>query len=83
MKYYYTRTRMNFVSTAITSVGVSGGTATIEGTGTVNGVSGYTFKATVINGSPDRFGIVILKSGVHYYKVDPSKNISGGDLAIQ
>ena len=83
LKYYYTKTRMNFVSTAITLVSVSGKTAMIEGTGTVNGAAGYTFKATVINGSPDRFGIVIHKASVSYYKVDSPKNISGGDLMIQ
>ena len=55
LKYYYTRTRMNFVSTGITGVSVSGNTATISGTGTVNGVGGYTIIATVANGSPDTF----------------------------
>jgi hypothetical protein len=42
-------------------------TATITGTGTVNGVAGYTFTATITNGSPDHFEIVILKSGNPYY----------------
>ena len=83
LKYYYTRTRMNFVSTGIMSVSASGNTATISGTGTVNGASGYTFTATVTNGSPDTFGIVIRKSnGSTYYSAGP-KNVSGGDLAIQ
>jgi hypothetical protein len=83
LKYYYTRTRMNFVSTGITSAFLSGNTATISGTGTVNGVGGYTFTATMTNGSPDTFGIVIKKSdGTIYYSVGP-KNISGGDLVIQ
>jgi hypothetical protein len=83
LKYYYTRTRMNFVSTGITSVSVSGNMATISGIGTVNGVGGYTFTATVTNGSPDTFVIVIKKSdGTTYYSAGP-KNISGGDLVIQ
>ena len=83
LKYYYTRTRMNFVSTGVTAVSALGNTATISGTGTVNGVGGYTFTATVTNGSPDTFAIVIKKSdGTTYYSVGP-KNISGGDLAIQ
>ncbi len=82
-KYYYTRTRMNFVSTAITSVSVSGNTAVISGTGTVNGAGGYTFTATVVNGSPDIFTIVIKKSdGSTYYSAGP-KNISGGDLVFK
>jgi hypothetical protein len=50
---------MNFVSTGITAVSASGNMATISGTGTVNGVAGYTFTATVSNGSPDSFSIVI------------------------
>jgi hypothetical protein len=74
---------MNFVSTGITAVSVSGNTATIAGVGTVNGVAGYTFTATVTNGSPDSFGIVIKKpDGTTYYSAGP-KNISGGDLVIQ
>ena len=83
LKYYYTRTRMNFVSTGIMAVSASGNTATTSGTGTVNGVGGYTFTATVTNGSPDSFGIVIKKSdGTIYYSAGPM-NISGGDLVIQ
>lgn len=82
LKYYYSRTRMNFVSTAITSVSDTGSTATIAGTGTVNGVSGYTFTATVTDGTPDTFGITIKKSdGSTYYSAGPGA-ISGGDLII-
>ena len=70
---------MNFVSNGITSVSASGNMATISGTGTVNGVGGYTFTATVANGSPDGFGLVIKKSdGSTYYSAGP-KNISGRD----
>jgi hypothetical protein len=83
LKYYYTRTRMNFVSTGITSVSISGNIATITGNGTVNGVGGYTFTATVNNGTPDNFYIVVRKAdGSTYYSAGP-RNISGGDLAIQ
>jgi hypothetical protein len=82
LKYYYSRTRMNFVSTGITEVAVSGNIATISGTGTVNGVSGYTFTSTVNIGSPDSFGITIKKSdGSVYYSAGPG-NTSGGDLVI-
>lgn len=62
---------------------MSANTTTISGAGTVNGVGGYTFTATVTNGSPDSFGIVIKKSDSSpYYSAGP-KNVSGGDLAIQ
>ena len=83
LKYYYTRMRMNFVSTGISSVSVSGSTAIIAGSGIVNGSGDYRFIATVTNGSPDNFSIVIKKSGGSpYYSAGP-KNISGGDLVIQ
>ena len=73
---------MNFVSTAITAVAISGGTATISGTGTVNNVAGYTFTATVTTGTPTSFGIVIERSdGSTYYSAGPM-NISGGNLTI-
>lgn len=82
LKYYYSKTRMNFVSTGITEVSMSGNTATISGTGKINGVSGYTFTATITDGSPDSFGIIIRKAdgGIHY-SAGPGA-ISGGDLII-
>lgn len=82
LKYYYSRTRMNFVSINILSLSVSGNTATISGMGTVNGVSGYTFIATVTDASPDIFKIEIKKSGSVYYTAGP-KSITGGDLVVQ
>jgi len=83
IKYYYSRTRMNFVSTGINAVNFSGSTASISGTGTVNGAAGYTFTAMVTNGAPDSFGITIKKpDGTTYYTAGPSV-ISGGDLVIQ
>jgi putative hemolysin len=82
LKYYYTKTRMNFVSTTITEFSLSGNTVSISGSGTVNGVSGYTITATVTNGSPDSFGITIKKAdGSVYYSAGPG-NTSGGDLVI-
>ncbi|MEW5802680.1 MAG: choice-of-anchor Q domain-containing protein [bacterium] len=81
-KYYYSRTRMNFVSTQVTTVSIAGSTATISGTGTVNGVGGYTFTATVTDGSPDSFGIIINKpDNSPYYSKGPATT-SGGDLII-
>jgi hypothetical protein len=82
LKYYYVRTRMNFVSTSVTGVSVSGNTATVTGKGTVNGANGYTFTATVTDGSPDSFGITIRKSdGTIYYSAGPG-SVSGGNLVI-
>lgn len=50
LKYYYSRTCLNFVSTGISSVSFSGNSATINGTGSVNGAEGYTFTASVVDG---------------------------------
>ena len=82
LKYYYSQTRMNFVSTEITEVSVSDNTCTISGTGLVNGGEGYTFTAQVIDETPDSFGITINNpDGSTYYAVD-SGVVSGGDLLI-
>ena len=73
---------MNFVSTGFTEASVSGNTAAISGTGTVNDVDGYTFTASVSDGDPDNFGITISNSdGSTYYTAGPGA-ISGGDFAI-
>ena len=83
LKYYYGRTRMNFVSTGITDASISGNTVTISGTGSINNVPGYTFTATATNGTPDRFGIVIRKpDGSTHYSAGPF-NTTGGDLILQ
>ncbi|MHB8762927.1 MAG: HYR domain-containing protein [Deferrisomatales bacterium] len=68
LKYYYSRTRLNFQSTAVTAVSVAGNVASIRGAGKVNGVAGYTFTATVRDSAPDNFGIVIYRAdgSVHY-----------------
>jgi hypothetical protein len=87
LKYYYSRTRMNFASTVITGMSVTNNTVTISGNGTVNGVGGYKFVAFVTDGSPDQFGITINKpDGSLFYRTNPSLNsidTSGGDLLIQ
>lgn len=82
-KYYYSRTRMNVVSTGITSIAGSKNAATVSGTCTVNAVGGYTFIATITDASPDIFGIVIKKpDGTVYYSAGP-QSVAGGDLVIK
>ena len=83
LKYYYGKTRMNFVSTRITSVNVTGNTGTVAGTGMLNGAAGYTFTAAVTDGAPDRFGIAIFRpDGSAYYTAAPIA-AGGGNLLIQ
>lgn len=81
LKYYYTKTRLNLVSTGITSLAVSGNTATIGGTGTVNGVGGYTFTASVTDEISDTFAIKIFKSGAVYHSAGP-KSVAMGDITV-
>ena len=48
--------KVKFASTKIDSILISGGTATITGSGLVNGVA-VTFKVVAKDGSPDTFSI--------------------------
>ena len=82
LKYYYSRTRMNFMSTEITGLSVTGNTHTISGSGKVNDAEGFTFVAQIIDGVPDIFGITIYKpNGSIHYSAGP-ETIAGGDLII-
>lgn len=67
----YSFKRMSLASTSITNISVTNGTATITGVGKVNNVPGYTFTATVQEGSPDSMGIEIRKpdTTLHYNAV--------------
>ncbi|MBI5409475.1 MAG: hypothetical protein HZA14_08925 [Nitrospirae bacterium] len=87
LRYYYTKNRLNLVSSSITGVSGAGWTATITGVGTVvkttNGVTtttpGCTFTARVTEGGPDAFGIEIRKpDGTPYYS-DGLRTVSGGN----
>ncbi|MBI4710239.1 MAG: hypothetical protein HY759_03930, partial [Nitrospirae bacterium] len=80
--YYYTRNRLYFVSTSITGISVSGGAATITGSGKVNNVSGYIFTATITDGAADAMGLEIRKSdGTPYYSAT-SKNLTSGNFTV-
>lgn len=83
LKYYYTRNRLSLNSTSITGLLISGGTATVTGAGTVNGASGYTFTATITDGTPDAIGIEIYKpDGTPYFNA-VSKTIASGNYNIE
>jgi len=79
---------LNFVSTAITDVVVSGPMTAVTGTGTVNGTPEYRFTATFLdnggsgNGGSGTFGMTILSpDGATYYSADPQR-ITGGALTV-
>ena len=94
LKYYYGRTRMNFVSTGITDVVVSGPLSAVTGTGTVNGAPGYKFTASFLASGLETctvavvpicttplgsFGMTILRpDGSTYYSAAPQPNTGGG-----
>ena len=80
--YFFTRTRMNFISTSINEVTVSGNTAEIKGDGTVNGNTGYTFETQVVDGNPDQFGIRIRQADGSVYYDAPLRSISGGNISL-
>ena len=78
VQYYYTRTRMNFASTSVNAVSTGAGSTMIEGTGSVNGIGGFTFLVTIVDASPQAFGILIRRpDGTIYYSA-PSQPSSGG-----
>ena len=55
----FTTDSLSFSSTALQWLVVAGNSAQIRGTGTLGGAAGYTFLATIVDGSPDRFRIKI------------------------
>lgn len=79
------RNAINLASTSLTNVSVIGGTMTINGLGTVNGAAGFSFTATVVDGTPDRFGIVIRRvpSGAVYYTAPLQPVVAGAGFSVQ
>ncbi len=81
LKYSYQR--MLFSSTSITGMSAAGGTATVTGVGKVNNIAGCSFTATVIDGSPDKMGIVITPGGACTTSYSaPSQAISSGNYSV-
>jgi len=83
LNYYYTKTRMNLLSTQIESVTLSGKTATITGVGTVNGAAGYRFINVVTDGTPDVFGVTIYRPDGALFYSSSSLNVVGGNLTVR
>jgi YD repeat-containing protein len=83
LTYYYTKLRLNLVSTSITGISVSGNTVTITGTGTVNGITGYTFIITIVDGNPDTIEIVIYNPDGTIYFQSGTDVLSSGDFSVE
>jgi hypothetical protein len=71
-------------STAIDWLTVSGSTADFQGHATLNGSGNYTFRAHVVDGSPDQLDIRIWGTSASFdsptYRL--SNNLSGGSIII-
>ena len=82
LNYYFSHTRMNFASSAINEITVSGSPATIKGAGTVNGGAGYTFEVQIVDGNPDQFGILIRQSDGSDFFNATLRSIDGGNISL-
>ncbi|MBI4698974.1 MAG: hypothetical protein HY758_08750 [Nitrospirae bacterium] len=80
VRYYYPD--MNLESTAISSVAVSGNTATITGQCKVQDTGGYIFKAVIIDSNPDSIGLEIFDMNGSRIFQSPQKEIEQGDFII-
>ncbi len=82
LQYAYTRTRMTFVSTAISSLVVTGRTVVVQGAGAVNGQAGYTFTATATDGASDALAIEIRRPNGTVHFSTPSLPLIGGQVTL-
>jgi hypothetical protein len=82
LKYNYNKRRLNLVSTSITELSINGKTVTIKGAGTVNGVPGYTFEVTIIDGDPDTMRIIIFNPNGTINFDSGTKSLSSGDFNV-
>jgi len=75
---------LEFKSTSMEWLTVSGATADFQGQATVNGSGSYTFRAHVVDGAPNQFAIRIWGSNNSFdnpsYRI--SNSLSGGSIII-
>ena len=82
LKYSYPPKEINFKSTSITDIAVSRGVATITGTGKIRKIRGYTFKAVVAKGVPDKISIEIYKPNGKLYCRKSLQSVIKGNYSI-
>lgn len=75
---------VNLTSTSYDWLVVSGANAQVQGTGTVNGASGFAFLVVVTDGSPDKFRIRIwnTSTNVTVYDTLTPQDLGGGNITI-
>ena len=91
-EFQYKPGSVNFHSTSYAYLVVTGSRAQLRGAGTVNGISGYSFLVTVIDGAPDRFRMKIWNTttGQVIYDdqpgagddADPTVGAAGGNIVV-
>ena len=82
LSYYYTKSGIALLSTSISGLVIDGVTAVITGGCTVNGLSGYSYMATLTDTGPDTVKIEIYNpDGTVYFNTNNEILISG-DLNI-
>ena len=74
----------SFTATTYEWLVVSGTTAHVKGTGTVDGVAGYAFTVTVNDATPDKFGIRIWNPATNAVVFDTTtpQPLGGGSITI-
>jgi serine protease AprX len=78
---------MKVQASALASLTISGGAATLTGDAAVNGVAGYKFTLDVVDhgepGSADTFRLRLTQPGNPAYGFDTSGSLSGGNIKVQ
>ena len=76
---------ITFRATSFDLMAVSGKTADVQGRGTVNGVSGWTFRVRAVEGSPDSITVSIWRDGTDL-NGDPTYRagnaLGGGNVVV-
>jgi hypothetical protein len=80
-----TESNLTFKATSFESMSVGGGTAEVQGRGTVNGTSGWSFRVHATEGSPETFTVTIWKDGTTTFDAPSYRagnSLSGGNVVI-
>ena len=80
----FSMTGLSFAATGADWFVAAAGTATIQGTGKVNGVAGYTFRLTAVDGRPDAMRLQVWRSdGVLAYDNGSTTPLKTGSITIK
>ncbi len=83
LQYYYTKSRINLSSTSITGLLINGSTAGIKGGCTVNGLEGYSFRATISDRDTDTMAIEVYDPDGTVYFSAQSEALNSGDFSLE